>query len=102
MANIRWRNSSRISLVHLPRLVRILDAGGEPFREPELLVDRLEEHRPSIGAAVFLIEPHHDGLREEILEQNSLCGRIRQRRASGLRRNGGGTPFLPHQGLFST
>ena len=61
----------------LARLTPVIQAGGQPLREAELLVDGLEQQRTAVRAAVLLVELRDHGLaREELREQDRLCGRV--------------------------
>ena len=77
MANSRCRTSSPKAVTNLARLSPIAQALGQPFAQPELLIDGLEQQRSTVRAAVFLVEGRHDGLRKEVGKRNSLCGRVR-------------------------
>ena len=61
---------------HLPRLPRILQAFRQRLRQPEPLVDALEQHAAPIRDAVLLAKLHGDRLRSQVGKTNTLCGRI--------------------------
>ena len=58
-------------------LAAIVDALGQAGRQAQLLVDRLEQQRTAVRAAVGLIElGDHLLAGYETREENSLCGRM--------------------------
>ena len=64
-------------MANLPRLARIVDARRQTARQAQLLVDRLQQQRPALGAAVLLVELRDDGLAtNEFGKQDRLYGRV--------------------------
>jgi hypothetical protein len=75
---------------------------SEALCESESKIGGFEQHGTAIGAAMDLIEAHHDMLPKQIWKQQTLCrGIFGQAKASSLIRSLRGSSFVPRGG-FST
>jgi hypothetical protein len=68
-------------VLDLARLAPIDEAGGKSGREAELLVDRLEQHGPAVGAAVRGIEARDDRLPKPLKCERQLRYTVCRHRA---------------------
>jgi hypothetical protein len=61
---------------NLPGLTRVPEAPGQRLRQSQALVDRLQEQRPAVRAAVLLVQLGNDRIREKGGKYNRLRCRL--------------------------
>jgi hypothetical protein len=82
----------------LPRLPGVPQALRQRLRQPEALIDPLEQHRAPIGAAVLLVQLGHHRLASEMRKQNTPSGKIVIHEEALVVRNGCDNTFLTQLG----
>ena len=88
-------------VAHASESAGVVNAVGDPGRQPESLVDGLQQDGPSIGAGVGFVKGRHDWPRKKSWKQKTLCRRIRvQEKASSVRKSALDKLFLARGGFF--
>src|SRR4029453_5729916 len=69
-------------VLDLARLPAVGQAGPQPPRQSEAVVEGLEQHGPAIRTRVGLVEPRDDGLRQPLALEGHLRYTVCSHRAS--------------------
>ena len=91
------------SQLHLRLLATIVQATRQRIRQAQALIARFEQQCAAVRAAVWLVEPRHDRLAEQILEDHRVsCGIVSHAKASCMweslcRNDAGSSRFLHFQ-----